>query len=272
MVGINSTSPAHTLDVVGDVVITGASTHGGATQLNNTLNVTGVTTVSNNFTVGTSLAVTATSLGVGTTLTVNRTTQMVGINSTSPAHTLDVVGDVVITGTSTIGGATQLNNTLNVTGITTVSNNFTTLGNINATGTIACGTSSVTNGITCAKVGVGTAVNATYELAVQGDVSLTGSLVAQTLTLKSKGPFKIDYGKVSGTVETASVSFTSGLFSSAPVVICTLEKYDTNVTGCVQVSSVTSTSFTYLKRGFQVWTHDGLTLWDWGFHWIAIGN
>ena len=103
-VGINKTTPAVALDVV------------GATALSSTLNVTGATTLS-------SILAVAGDLSVDTNvLKVDTTNNRIGVNKTSPAVALDVVGAATVTGATNLGstldvtGATTLDSTLDVTG------------------------------------------------------------------------------------------------------------------------------------------------------------
>lgn len=105
-VGINKTTPAVALDVV------------GATALSSTLDVTGATTLSS------TLAVTG-DLSVDTNvLKVDTTNNRIGVNKNSPAVALDVVG------AATVSGATILSSTLDVTGATTLSSTLDVTGDL----------------------------------------------------------------------------------------------------------------------------------------------
>jgi len=112
-VGIGTTNPTNALTVVGSgtstsqLFVTGVSTFAGITTVTGPtlfakqLNVSGVTTTS------------LLNVGVGGTIITSNNTPRVGINSTSPAYTLDVRGvinsstDVRINGTSVLTSATN---------------------------------------------------------------------------------------------------------------------------------------------------------------------
>jgi hypothetical protein len=105
-IGINKTSPAVALDVVGATALSSTLDVTGATTLSSTLNVTGDLSVDTNV------------------LKVDTTTNRIGVNKTSPAVALDVVG------ATTVSGATVLSSTLDVTGATTLSSTLAVTGNL----------------------------------------------------------------------------------------------------------------------------------------------
>jgi len=105
-IGINKTSPAVALDVVGATALSSTLAVTGATTLSSTLDVTG------DFSVDTNV------------LKVDTTNNRIGVNKTSPAVALDVVG------AATVSGATVLSSTLDVTGATTLSSTLAVTGNL----------------------------------------------------------------------------------------------------------------------------------------------
>jgi hypothetical protein len=105
-IGINKTSPAVALDVV------------GATALSSTLDVTGATTLSSTLDVTGDLSVDTNVLKVDTA------NNRIGVNKTSPAVALDVVG------AATVSGATILSSTLDVTGATTLDSTLDVTGDL----------------------------------------------------------------------------------------------------------------------------------------------
>ena len=114
-IGVNKTSPAVALDVVGAATVTGATTLSstlnvtGATTLISTLDVTGAATLSSSLEVAGDLFVTS---GV---LAVDTTNSRVGINNLSPAVALDVVGATTLSSTLDVDGSLSVNiNTLKV--------------------------------------------------------------------------------------------------------------------------------------------------------------
>ena len=123
-VGIGSTLPTSTLDVIGNVKISNDLTVNGSTLYVNATNnrvgiattnptstlhvvgnalITGIATINNNLVVN------------GGTLTVDSTNNRVGIATTNPTSTLHVVGNARVTGVSTFGTT----NTVVVGGATT---------------------------------------------------------------------------------------------------------------------------------------------------------
>lgn len=105
-VGINKTSPAVALDVVGATALSSTLAVTGATTLSSTLDVTG------DFSVDTNV------------LKVDTTNNRIGVNKTSPAVALDVVG------AATVSGATILSSTLDVTAATTLDSTLDVTGDL----------------------------------------------------------------------------------------------------------------------------------------------
>ena len=105
-IGINKTSPAVALDVVGATALSSTLAVTGATTLSSTLDVTG------DFSVDTNV------------LKVDTTNNRIGVNKTSPAVALDVVG------AATVSGATILSSTLAVTGAATLSSTLDVTGDL----------------------------------------------------------------------------------------------------------------------------------------------
>ena len=227
-VGIGSTTPREKLDVVGNILISGITSVGVLTAREGYFN--------NKLTVGNF------EISDNTTL-VRISAGKVGIGTTAPTTTLDVAGDVRITGIATINkvNTTQLTsqhinnsgitttNTLQVTGQSTLLNQnitgISTVNNQNVTGVSTVATLRVTNSfagfssatnsrvtgistvgilsattavvstIESSSVGIGTTIVET-KLDVIGDAKITGALYAsngsgifgQVLTSNGTGP------------------------------------------------------------------------------------
>lgn len=124
------------------------------------------------------------SFSFGTTLSVDATNYRVGINSTSPASSLDVAGSMRVTGVGTVGSLGVSTN-LNVAGVTTS-------GNLKVTGVGTMASLSVS--------GVGTV----------GNINVTG--VTTTATLKVTGVGTLANANVSGITTSATVSATSSMY------------------------------------------------------------
>jgi hypothetical protein len=134
-IGVNKTSPAVALDVVGAATVTGATTLSstlnvtGATTLISTLDVTGAATLNSTLDV-TGAALLSSSLEVAGdlfvtsgVLAVDTTNSFVGINNLSPTVALDVVGATTLSSTLDVTGAATLSSTLAVTGNLSVDTN-----------------------------------------------------------------------------------------------------------------------------------------------------
>jgi hypothetical protein len=167
-VGIGSTIPAYTLDVIGGI---------GATDLN----VVGLATVLTEFNVGVNGSV-LTVLGVGGS---------VGVGTALPRYLLDVLSPVSIgatafrvTGDSRITGRLyadniQVNNIYS-TGITTIpslSATTATFSNISGTNLNVSGFTTLGNNVFGNNVGIGT-TNPRSRLSVIGDVNVSGVVTA----------------------------------------------------------------------------------------------
>ena len=114
------------LSVGGNSTVTGNSSVTGNSTVTGNLTVNGNTTLGN----ATSDTITITgAVAIDTNvLIVDPTNNRIGINKTSPAQALDVVGNSAISGNETVGG------TLGVTGNTTLSGTLGVTGNTTLTG------------------------------------------------------------------------------------------------------------------------------------------
>lgn len=121
-----------TLDVTGNTTLDANLSVGGTTSLTGNVTLTNNLTVNGNTQLGNANSDTIGVTGIvnvdSGTLYVDPANNRVGINKTTPAQALDVVGDVAISANETVGG------TLGVTGNSTFSSNLsvdgnTTLGN-----------------------------------------------------------------------------------------------------------------------------------------------
>jgi hypothetical protein len=157
-----------TLDVTGNTTLDANLSVGGTTSLTGNVTLTNNLTVNGNTQLGNANSDTIGVTGIvnvdSGTLYVDPANNRVGINKTTPAQALDVVGDVAISANETVGG------TLGVTGATTLSNTLSVIGDVaintnkfNVTAltgnTSIAGTLGVTSDITTS--GILTASNST---------------------------------------------------------------------------------------------------------------
>lgn len=141
-VGIGTTTPAQTLDVVGTVNSSAALTTAGtlavtgAATLSSTLAVTGNTTITGDLAVNggdiTSSSATANIFNV-TSTTVN-------LGNVATAVTLGAT-----TGTTTVRNNAQVDGTLNVTGTSSFTGNMTATGNLTVSGSVTLGSADDDN-------------------------------------------------------------------------------------------------------------------------------
>ncbi len=146
-----------TLDVTGATTLDSTLTVAGTTTLNGTANLNGNNNLGN--ATSDTTAVTGILNVDSGVLYVDPTNNRVGVNKTSPAQALDVVGNFALSGNETVGGTLDvtgnvtLSSTLGVTGNTTLTgdlnvNGNTTIGNANTDTTTINGTTvSVPNGL-----------------------------------------------------------------------------------------------------------------------------
>jgi hypothetical protein len=145
-----------TLDVTGNTTLDANLTVGGTTSLTGNVTLTNNLTVNGNTQLGNANSDTIGVTGIvnvdSGTLYVDPANNRVGINKTTPAQALDVVGDVAVSGNETVGG------TLGVTGDVAINTNKF---NITASSgnTLIAGTLGVTSDITTS--GILTASNST---------------------------------------------------------------------------------------------------------------
>jgi hypothetical protein len=199
-VGIGSTTaPTVALDVTGSVKIserlnvTGITTLsnelvvGGASSLASTLDVTGITTLRNQLIVGSATSLASTLDVTGITTLRN---QLVVGGATSLASTLDVTGIATLRNQLVVGGATSLASTLNVTGITTLRNQLVVGGatslasTLNVTGITTLRNELVVGGATslASTLVVGGASSLASTLDVTGIATLRNQLVVGSAT------------------------------------------------------------------------------------------
>lgn len=156
-VGINTLTPTKDLDVVGDGLVTGTFT---ATNLVGTL----LTTAQPNITsVGTliSLDVTGDATFDSGTLKVDSLNNRVGINTSSPAYALDVIGSSAVSGDLSIGGTLEIDNVVSGTSVLNIGCTTTT-----TTLNLACG-----SGVQHVNIGANDSVGATtINIGGPGDV------------------------------------------------------------------------------------------------------
>ena len=220
-VGINTTSPAYTLDVAGTLRSTGAATLGGLTAnlltanalsanslaVSNASTLSGLSAntlaVSNASTLG---ALSATSLAVSGGSTVGN----ISANNLSLGNAASVTGPLTVAGASTLSGGTTVGSTLSVTGATTlagVTAGGTSVSSLAASGNVSANNLSVANVVS-----------------LTGPVSTTGNLAANNLSIGNAA-------SITGPLTVAGTSALSG----AATVGSTL-----SVTGATTLAGVTA--------------------------------
>lgn len=265
-VGINNTTPTEALDVIGNVVVSNTISAGGSvsaasfvgtltTALQPNIQTVGTLTdlnVTGTITAGTVSATTYLNLPAPPStlpITLDTTNNRVGINNITPTETLDVVGNILSTGSvsaSTLSGTLSTNSQPNITSVGTLSSlNVTgaiTSGSVSATtlaGTLSSssqpnitsvGTLSslaVTGAITAGSVSA-TSFSGTLSTAAQPNITSVGTLGSLTVT----GDVAID----SSTLKVDSTNNRVGICNTSPT-----EALD--VTGNIKASgSVTATT------------------------------
>jgi hypothetical protein len=265
-VGINNTTPTEALDVIGNVVVSNTISAGGSisaasfvgtltTALQPNIQTVGTLTdlnVTGTITAGTVSATTYLNLPAPPStlpITLDTTNNRVGINNITPTETLDVVGNIMSTGSvsaSTLSGTLSTNSQPNITSVGTLSSlNVTgaiTSGSVSATtlaGTLSSasqpnitsvGTLSslaVTGAITAGSVSA-TSFSGTLSTAAQPNITSVGTLGSLTVT----GDVAID----SSTLKVDSTNNRVGICNTSPT-----EALD--VTGNIKASgSVTATT------------------------------
>lgn len=141
-VGINTTTPAQTLDVAGTINSSNGITTGGtlvvsgATTLASTLAITGNTTITGD------LAVNGGDItsGSATANIYNVTSTTVNLGNAATAITLGAP-----TGTTTVRNSAQVNGTLSVTGTSTFTGNITANGDLSVSGSVTLGSADDDN-------------------------------------------------------------------------------------------------------------------------------
>lgn len=156
-------SSGTSVDVVGTLDVTLATTLDSTLTVAGTTTLNGTANLNGNINLGNATSDTIAVTGIlnvdSGVLYVDPTNNRVGINKTNPAQALDVVGNSAISGNETIGGtlnvtgAATLSSTLGVTGNVTLTANLnvngnTTIGNASGDTTTINGTAvSVPNGL-----------------------------------------------------------------------------------------------------------------------------
>lgn len=175
-VGVGTSNPGATLDVVGTVKVDGQTTLMSDVAVGGAMNVTGVTTLSNNLLVG------------GVTALSNNL--IVG-GAASLCNALVVAGDATLASNLSVAGEATLSSNLTVAGDATLSSNLTVLGDLDFGGilkqngepyissqwTTAPGAKLF---ITGSNIGIGTS-NPQYPLDVTGDGQVSGTLYVGSL-------------------------------------------------------------------------------------------
>jgi len=229
-VGIGSTIPANTLDVRGGI---------GATDLN----VTGISTVINQFNVGTG----------GTVLTVNQSPGRVGVGSTAPEYLLDVrsgvsagttalyvQGDVRITGDLNVDDLTLSDisgQSLNISGLSTlggyvdINSSVDVAANLNVVGVTTLGTATNIPDVTVS--GVATVATLYAAAGIFTGTSVNVSTATTTKDLLVTGIATIADARIAAGILTATqVDITdlnvSGVTTSTDIEIYT--QFDVNDT------------------------------------------
>lgn len=174
-VGINNTDPQSNLDVTGDVNITSSTAIGGDCFITNDLVVD------------------------TDTLYVNHSNDRVGINTSAPAHSLDVVGDANVSSNVGIGGAATVTSDLKVNTDTLVVDTSTNRVGINKAVPTddldVDGTANISGMLSAfndtlqvhsTKVGINN-TSPTYDLDVTGSSRITNNITVGSSTLHVDG-------------------------------------------------------------------------------------
>jgi hypothetical protein len=215
-VGIGSTIPANTLDVRGGI---------GATDLN----VTGITTVINEFNVGTG----------GTVLTVNQSPGRVGVGSTQPEYLLDVrsevstgttalyvQGDVRITGDLNVDDITLTDisgSSLNISGLSTlggyvdINSSVDVAGSLNVVGVTTLGTATNIPDVTVS--GVATVATLYAAAGIFTGTSVNVSTATTTKDLLVTGIATIADARIAAGILTASSLDIAGLTTTKDLLV-----------------------------------------------------
>lgn len=204
-VGINNTAPGVALRVTGAADFSSTANIQGNANVGGNLGVAAAATVDGNVSIGGNLMVTNTtrthhisgnSSFSGGTLFINSVESRVGIGTSTPDVTLQVVGSANVTGASrftntvTIVGALSLGNTLSVTNSVTLSNTLSIAGAANALSTF----------------GISGQANALGSLGVNGLLTAAAGLTVTGITNTSSA-FNVGGGVA--TTNGASISTTS---------------------------------------------------------------
>jgi hypothetical protein len=243
------------VSTLGTLAVSGVTTtqHLNVTGFTTVVNqlITGVATVNNNFIVN------------GNTLVANATNNRVGIGTTNPSSTLDVHGNVAVSGVTTtqhlnvVGFTTVVNQsitgvvtagTLAVTGVTTTQHlnvtGFTTVVNQSITGVVTVGSNLAVAGVTTTRhlnvTGFTTVVNQ----------SITG--VATIGTLAVSGVTTTRHLNVIGftTVVNQSITGVATVGSNLTVAGVTTTQH-LNVTGFTTVVNQSITGVLTVSNGIQ---------------------
>ena len=258
-VGIGSTIPANTLDVRGGI---------GATDLN----VTGISTVINQFNVGTG----------GTVLTVNQSPGRVGVGSTAPEYLLDVrsgvsagttalyvQGDVRITGDLNVDDLTLSDisgQSLNISGLSTlggyvdINSSVDVAANLNVVGVTTLGTATNIPDVTVS--GVATVATLYAAAGIFTGTSVNVSTATTTKDLLVTGIATIADARIAAGILTATQVYitdlnVSGVTTSTDIEIYTQFDVNSNPAPSAYEFAATGIGFTqatnnptlYLTRG-----------------------
>jgi len=182
------------------LAVSGTSMLNGATTVNNTLDVTGMTTLADLSAVNTTVNGTLDVVGLSTlwnteitgTLDVDGVSTLNGptvINNTLDVTGMSTLANTLVTGTLGVDGATTLASTLTVDGLTQINNDLNVTGDANVDGNgMFGGDVSAVNGMFSGDV---SAVNGSFS----GDIDAVNATLSGNLTVNG------DYAQLSSTTE-----------------------------------------------------------------------
>ena len=157
LVGINTSTPAYTLDVTGNANITTNLLVGGNSNITGQLNTLGNSLISSN---------------ANTIILLGTSNSKVGINTSSPSFTLDVRGNANITSDIFVRSNSNITGRLNTFGNARISSNANTTILLGTTGSMI----GINNSSPLYTLDVTGNTNITTDLQVGGNSNITGQL------------------------------------------------------------------------------------------------